>query len=73
MKYANAKGFDEESAKKTPSGLPIHSGSHPRWSNRVRVLLNAELAELVRLHVSIDKIPWYNTDWIRCFADQEDR
>jgi hypothetical protein len=47
---------DEEAAKEMP-GLPIHSGSHPKWSSRAFSLLTAALTELTLAFGSLDKAP----------------
>jgi hypothetical protein len=47
---------DAEAAKTMP-GLPIHSGSHPKWSRHVEALLNAELIALVATHGTLSDVP----------------
>jgi hypothetical protein len=47
---------DEGAAKQMP-GLPIHSGSHPRWTNHVGDLLTAELTALVEAFGSLNNVP----------------
>ena len=47
---------DEAAAQEMP-GLPIHSGSHPRWSARVRELLDAKQTQLSIAFGSLDQIP----------------
>jgi hypothetical protein len=47
---------DAEAAKTMP-GLPIHRGSHPKWTKHVEALLNAELRPLLTRYATLSDIP----------------
>ena len=43
--------------QKKSRNLPLHNGSHPKWNENARNILNRKLVKLIKRYDSIDKVP----------------
>jgi hypothetical protein len=50
---SNNKGKKQKKSR----NLPLHNGSHPKWNENARNILNRKLVKLIKRYDSIDKVP----------------